>query len=122
MAETAPGFAVITIPSIRRMLPVVIAAALSCSHAIVARAADQPTTAPSTLTIEEAIDIAKRCVLERDIVLTGSFIESARFERKSRGDRGPYWVITWAWSREVKGGQVFVSVFQSRACDVTNGR
>lgn len=100
---------------------IVHAAAATCAFAFVARADDRPASAPSTLTIEEAIDISKRCVLEKNVYLAGSYIESARLERNPRGDRGPYWLITWAWSRQVKGGQVFVSVFQSRTCEITYG-
>jgi hypothetical protein len=74
-----------------------------------------------TLTIETAIDIAKRCVLERNVRLVGSYIESARFVRNARGDRGPYWQVTWAYSREIKGGQVFVAVFLNGTCEVTHG-
>jgi hypothetical protein len=74
-----------------------------------------------TLTIEAAIDIAKRCVLERNVRLVGSYIESARFVRNARGDRGPFWQVTWAHSREIKGGQVFVSVFVNGTCEVTHG-
>lgn len=99
----------------------IAAAAALLGFSIFGRAAERPAAAPSTLTIEEAIDIAKRCVLEQNVHLAGSFIESARLERNPRGDRGPYWLITWAWSREVKGGQVFVSVFQSRSCELTYG-
>jgi hypothetical protein len=80
----------------------------------------EPSTAP-VLTIEEAIDIAKRCVIERNVRLVGSFIESARFERNPRGDRGPFWRVTWAYAREVKGGQVFVTVFTNRTCELTYG-
>ena len=80
----------------------------------------QAAKAPA-LTIEEAIDISKRCVVERDVHVVGSFIESARFERNPRGDRGPFWRITWAQSREIKGGQVFVTVFADRGCEVTYG-
>jgi hypothetical protein len=99
----------------------IAAAAVLCSFWIAARAAEQPTTAAPTLTIEEAIDTAKRCALERNAHLAGSFIESARLERNPRGDRGPYWLVTWAYSRQVKGGQVFVSVFQTRTCELTYG-
>jgi len=74
-----------------------------------------------TLTIEEAIDIAKRCVLERNVRLVGSYIESARFVRNAREDRGPFWQVSWAYSREIKGGQVFVAVFANRTCEVTHG-
>ena len=74
-----------------------------------------------TLTIEAAIDIAKRCVLERKVRLVGSYIESARFVPNARGDRGPFWQVTWAYSREVKGGQVFVAVFVNGTCEVTYG-
>ena len=74
-----------------------------------------------TLTIEEAIDIAKRCVIERNVRLVGSYIESARFVRNARGDRGPFWQVVWAYSREIKGGQVFVAVFANRTCEVTHG-
>ena len=83
--------------------------------------AEQAASGTSTFSIEQAIDIAKRCVLERNISLVGSFIESARLERNPRGDRGPYWLVTWAYSREVKGGQVFVSVFPSQMCEITYG-
>jgi hypothetical protein len=84
--------------------------------------ADEPQAGNApVLTIEEAIDISKRCVLERNVRVVGSFIESAHFERNPRGDRGPFWRITWAHSREIKGGQVFVSVFADRACEVAYG-
>jgi hypothetical protein len=73
-----------------------------------------------TLTIEAAIDIAKRCVLERNVRLVSSYIES-RFVRNPRGDRGPFWQMTWAYSREIKGGQVFIAVFVNRTCEVTYG-
>jgi hypothetical protein len=82
--------------------------------------ADEPRAANApALTIEEAIDIAKRCVIERNIRVVGSVIESARFERNPRGDRGPFWRITWAQSREIKGDQVFVAAFLDHACEVT---
>ena len=74
-----------------------------------------------TLTIEEAIDIAKRCVIERNVHLVGSYIESARFVRNAPGDRGPFWQVVWAYSREIKGGQVFVAVFLDRTCEVKHG-
>ena len=73
------------------------------------------------LTIEEAIDIAKRCILERSVRVVGSFIESARFDRNPGGDRGPFWRVTWAYSSEIKGGQVFVTVLLNRTCEVTYG-
>jgi len=84
--------------------------------------AEEPRgSSPSTLTIEEAIDIAKRCIIERDIRVVGSFIESAGLNRNPRGDRGPFWRITWAYSREIKGGQVFVDVMADRSCVITYG-
>ena len=87
-----------------------------------AACADAPASATRlVLTIEEAIDIAKRCILEQHIQVAGSFIESARFERNPRGDRGPYWRVTWAPSREIKGGQVFVTVSIDRKCELTYG-
>ena len=107
--------------SIRALTLAIAAMAATGAFTIVARAGDGPASASSTLTIEEAIDTSKRCVLEKNVHLTGSYIESARLERNLRGDRGPYWLITWAWSREVKGGQVFVLVFQSRTCEITYG-
>ena len=107
--------------SLRSLMPTFVAAALLCRFSMPARATEQSAIVAPTLTIEEAIDTAKRCVLERNVRLVGSFIESARFERNPRGDRGPYWFVTWAYSREVKGGQVFVTVFQSRTCEVTYG-
>jgi hypothetical protein len=75
---------------------------------------------PAT-TVEDAIDIAKQCVIDRNIQVAGSFIESARYEHNRRGDRGPYWLVTWAPAREIKGGQVFVSVFGKRQCEITFG-
>jgi hypothetical protein len=86
-----------------------------------ARAAEPESVHVPALTIEEAVDIAKHCVLERNIRVVGSFIESAKFERNPRGDRGPFWRVTWAYSREIKGGQVFVTVFDNRTCELTFG-
>ena len=94
---------------------VLVAAGLACGHIVFAQ------TAQSSPTIEEAIEVAKKCVLERNIRLVGSAIESANFVRNPRGDRGPYWLVTWAYSREVKGGQVFVTVFQNRTCEIRFG-
>ena len=102
------------------LLPILGAILLGCSS-FIARSEEDSAPTASVLTIEEAIDTAKRCVVERTVHLAGSFIESARLERNPRGDRGPFWLITWAYSREVKGGQVFVSVFQSRACEIRYG-
>lgn len=102
-------------------MPLAAALAVLSGLAIAGDAAGQPATAARTLTIEEAIDIAKQCVLDRNVQVAGSFIESARLERNPRGDRGPYWLVTWAPSRQVKGGQVFVSVFQSRTCELAYG-
>ena len=76
----------------------------------------------SAPTIEEAIDVAKRCILERNVHVVGSFIESARYVRESDLGEQPHWIITWAHSREIKGGQVYVSVDHSRTCKVTFGR
>jgi hypothetical protein len=75
----------------------------------------------SIMTIEEAMDITKRCVTDKKINLTGSFIESARYEGNPRGDRGPYWLVQWAYARQVKGGQVFVIVYRQRDCEITYG-
>jgi hypothetical protein len=102
-------------------MPIFATSALLCAFSILAHSAEQSAAVAPTLTIEEALDTAKRCVLDRNVHLVGSFIESIRLERNPRGDRGPYWLVTWAYSREVKGGQVFVSVFQSRACEITYG-
>lgn len=89
--------------------------------AMLARANEPVPVSGLVLTIEEAVDIAKRCVLDRNIRLVGSSIESAHFERNPRGDRGPFWRVTWSYSREVKGGQVFVNVFVDRTCELTHG-
>jgi hypothetical protein len=86
-----------------------------------ARAAQAEVPGAPVLTIEAAIDVAKRCVLERNVRLVGSFIESARFERNPRGERGPFWRVTWAYAREVKGGQVLVTVFADQSCELTYG-
>jgi hypothetical protein len=84
-------------------------------------AGEPETSAVPLLTIEEAIDAAKRCVLERKIRVVGSFIESARFDRNAGVDRGPVWRVTWAYAREVKGGQVYVTVLGDGTCEVTFG-
>jgi hypothetical protein len=106
---------------LRTLIPICAATTLAWVFSIRAHATEDSAAIVPTLTIEEALDIAKRCVLDRNVQLVGSLIESARFERNPRGDRGPYWVITWAYAREVKGGQLFVSVFQSRTCELKYG-
>jgi hypothetical protein len=108
------------VASPRVLLPI-LGAALLGGSSFSARSGQDSAPTALVLTIEEAIETAKRCVLERNVPLAGSFIESARLERNPRGDLGPYWVVTWAYSREVKGGQVFVSVFQSRTCELRYG-
>jgi hypothetical protein len=105
----------------RFALPLILTFAVACVGRTLALADEPKPSAGHVLTIEEAIDIAKRCIIDRNIRVVGSFIESARFERNSRDDRGPFWRVTWAHYREVKGGQVFVSVFPGRTCQVTYG-
>jgi hypothetical protein len=105
----------------RFALPLLLTLAVAGAGRPIALADERELSAGRVLTIEEAIDIAKRCVLERNIRVVGSFIESARFERDSRGGHRPFWRVTWAYSREIKGGQVFVTVFSDRTCQVTYG-
>jgi hypothetical protein len=76
---------------------------------------------PSTLTIEDALDVAKGCILARNVDVAGSAIESAQIERNTRANHGTFWRVTWRRSREIKGGQVFVTVFQDRTCEITYG-
>jgi len=106
---------------IRFALPLLLTLAVACVGRTLALADEPEPSAGRVLTIEEAIDIAKRCIIDRNIRVVGSFIESARFERNSRGDGGPFWRVTWAQSREIKGGQVFVTVSSGRTCQVTYG-
>jgi hypothetical protein len=103
------------------LMRIFAACALLCVFSSLARSADQSAVAAPTLTIEEALDTAKSCVLDRNVRVVGSFIESVQLERKPGDDRGPYWLVTWAHAREVDGGQVFVSVFQSRSCEIRYG-
>jgi hypothetical protein len=86
-----------------------------------AAAAGQDRVGSPGLTIDEAINVAKGCILKNNVRVVGSFIESARLDRNSQGDRGPYWRVTWARAREVKGGQIFVTVFANRRCEITYG-
>lgn len=102
-------------------IPTIAAAAVLYGLLIAACEAKQPAAPTPTLTIDEAIDTAKRCVLERKVHLDGHVIESARLERNPSGDRAPNWLVTWAYFRQVKGGQVFVTVFPTRACEITYG-
>lgn len=105
----------------RVVLPLLLIIAVACVGRTLALADEPEASAGHVLTIEEAIDIAKRCIIDGNIRVVGSFIESARLDRNSRGDRGPFWRVTWAPSREIKGGQVFVAVFPDRTCRVTYG-
>src|SRR3954471_9854301 len=104
----------------RSALALLVSLPLAIVEPALARA-DSPHSGV-TLTIEAAIDIAKRCVLERNVRLVGSYIESARFVRNAGGERGPFWQVTWAYSREIKGGQVFVAVYVDGTCEVTHGQ
>ncbi len=98
-----------------------LALAAACVGHTLALGDEPKPSAGRVLTIEEAIDVAKRCIIDGNIRVAGSFIESARYERKSDGEDGPVWRITWARHRELKGGQVFVTVFPGRTCRVTYG-
>jgi hypothetical protein len=100
-----------------------IASSLAFAQAI---SASDPTGAVDsagvpTLTIEAAIDTAKGCVIDQKISVSGSFIQSAEFVRVPRPNRGPFWRVTWAYGRQVKGGQVFVAVFADRSCEIRYG-
>jgi hypothetical protein len=103
------------------LLPALLTLALGCVDLPLAWAEQSHSRTPQVLTIEEAIEIAKQCIIHRNVRVVGSFIESARFDRNHRGDREPVWRVTWAHSREIKGGQVFVTVLSDRTCEITFG-
>jgi hypothetical protein len=48
-------------------MPTFVAAALLCSFSMLARSTEHSSIVAPTLAIEEAIDIAKRCVFERNV-------------------------------------------------------
>src|SRR5689334_4441887 len=102
------------------LLPI-LGAALLGGTSLFARAEHDSSPTVSALTIEEAIEAAKRCVVERKVDLTGSFVESAQLQRSPSDDRGSIWLVTCAQSRPVKGGQVYVSVLQTRTCEIRYG-
>ncbi len=112
----------------RRSVAVFGSLALLYGSTIHARPDGQGAVSASTLSIEDAINAAKRCLRERNVSFAGKFIESATFQRNQRDNRGPYWTVTWASSREaaasqpmIVGGEVIVAVFQTRRCEVRYG-
>jgi hypothetical protein len=112
---------VLPLPSLRFSIAVLVAITSPFGAAKLARATESQIDRSETVTIETAIDAAKHCVVDRNINVVGSFIESARLERGTHGGAGSRWVVTWAYSREIKGGRVTIAVSQSLACDVTYG-
>jgi len=113
---------------LRRSLSVLWSFALLSGTAIHARPDAQAEIRASTLSIEDAIATARRCLRARDVNVAGKFVESAVFRRIQRDDRGPYWTVTWARARDatadrpmVVGGEVIVSVFQNSRCELRHG-
>ena len=79
------------------------------------------------ISVEQAISLAQNYVKNHKIDVSNSYIGSATMNLNPRGDRGPFWLITWepntGYSAVVKpaGGQVLLSIYMDRKIEVRSG-
>jgi hypothetical protein len=75
--------------------------------------------APPQISMQQAIKKAQQCLRDRNIDLSGYFLQSAEFKRV--GPANPYhrsWHLTWDTKRMMRGGQLYVYIAQDGACVV----
>jgi hypothetical protein len=83
---------------------------------VVAADSGSATLHGPTLTIEDAVRIAKELVKKQNISVADSYIDSTRLDHNRSGDRRKFWVVTWLRNEYVndvpiKGGQTYVYIY-----------
>lgn len=79
------------------------------------------------ISVAQAISLAKDYVKNHKIDVSKSYIGSATMNLNPRGDREPFWLITWepnaGYSSFIKtaGGQVLLSIYMDRKIEVRYG-
>jgi hypothetical protein len=75
--------------------------------------------------IEHALLTGRRCLRQKKVQISRQFIYSVQLKHATPADKNTHWLLTWAHietlSGNVKGGQVYVSVFQDETCKIQYG-
>ena len=74
-----------------------------------------------SISLEQAIVLAKTYVNEHKIDISKHYLDSVKLELNPRGDRGPFWLIIWELNAFTKGGQVIVHVYMDKQVEVLRG-
>lgn len=98
---------------------------LLCPSVIAADSAPAKLHGP-TLSIEEAVKIAKKLVQKQQVSVADSYIDSTRLEQNRNGDRRKFWIVTWLRNEYVnevpiKGGQIYVHIYMDGTGEVFYG-
>lgn len=98
---------------------------LLCSSVVAADPTPTKLRGP-TLSIEDAIRIAKELVRKQNLSVADSYIDSTRLEQNRSGDRRKCWIVTWLRNEYVndvpiKGGQTYVHIYMDGTGKVLHG-
>ena len=79
-----------------------------------------------TLSIEDAVRIAKELVRKQNVSVADSYIDSTRLEQNRSGDRRKFWIVTWLRNEyindvPIKGGQTYVHIYMDGTGKVLHG-
>ena len=82
--------------------------------------------APPAISLADAVEKAGICLSDKKIETQDAYLSSARFERIPTPDRlkpehGRYWIVTLRKPGVVKGGEIFIDVYEDLTCVVTFG-
>jgi hypothetical protein len=112
----------------KTLLSCAIATVLSlllCRSGVAADSASTKLRGP-TLSIEDAVRIAKELVRKQNVNAADSYIDSTRLEQNRSGDRRKFWIVTWLRNEYVndvpiKGGQTYVHIYMDGTGKVLHG-
>jgi len=79
-----------------------------------------------TLSIEDAVRIAKELVRKQNVNVADQYIDSVRLEQNRSGDVRKFWNVTWFRNEYVndiaiKGGQTYVHIYMDGSGEVLQG-
>jgi len=79
-----------------------------------------------SLSIEDAVRIAKELVRTQNVGVADSYIDSTRLEQNRSGGHRKFWIVTWLRNeyvndRPIKGGQTYVHIYMDGTGKVLHG-
>ncbi len=82
----------------------------------------KPKLGPPSLSIEDALTVAKELIQTRQVDTVNSYLGAAQFEPIATS-KGSFWTFTWldnryATGQPIKGGQIWVRVYMDRSTEM----